>query len=357
MDVARLAGVSVTSVSRHLNGRIKLPEETVAMIEDAVRELGYRPNPHARSLSRGRSDTIGLVIPDIGNPYFGKLAAAVERAARSHGLALVLCATLNEAEREKEYLRQLATNYLDGLIFVTNRAKNPALADLINQTNRRVVILDEDVEGARGSKIFCDNAQAGHLATRHLIDAGHRRIAIMFGPETMMSSRDRLRGCKAAIADLGSEVSFTALLYGDYTTEHGRRAADHVLNRRDGTTALIAANDETAIGALEVFAARGARIPHDLSLIGFDDVSPFHLFDPPLTCIRQPVEAMGRRAVELLVAGLNEKETALTVEHLPVELVSRRSVAEPRATKSIRHSLAAHAAASLGRKARQATRR
>lgn len=331
--MARLAGVSVTAVSRHLNGNIKLPDETVAMIEDAVRELGYRPNPHARSLSRGRSDTIGLVIPDIGNPYFGKLAAAVERAARSNGLALVLCATLNEAEREKEYLRQLATNYLDGLIFVTNRGKDPTLADLINDTNRRVVILDEDVEGARGSKIFCDNKQAGYLATRHLVEAGHRRIAVMFGPETMMSTRDRLAGCQAAIADLAPDASFTALLCGDYTPDHGRRAAAEILDRHDDTTALIASNDETAIGALEVFAARRIRVPDDLSLIGFDDVSPFHLFNPPLTSIRQPAQSMGRRAVELLIAGLNKKGVKSSTEHLPVELVCRQSVAPPCSTR------------------------
>ncbi|MDQ0394367.1 LacI family DNA-binding transcriptional regulator [Labrys monachus] len=333
IDVARLAGLSVTAVSRHLNGRIKLPDDTVAMIEDAVRELGYQPNPHARSLSRGRSDTVGLVIPDIGNPYFAKLAASVEQAAHKRGLALLLCVTLNRRDREQEYLRRLATNYLDGLIFVTNHPNDGSLADLINQTNRRVVILDEDIEGARGAKIFSDNAQAGYLATKHLIEAGHRRIAILSGPEHMMSSRDRLAGCRKAVAESGVEAELTALLYGEYSPGHGRRAAQALLDRSDGTTALIFASDEIAIGAIELLQERGVRVPEDMSLIGGDDVAPFHLLSPPLTSIRLPVDAMGQRGMALLIAGLNKKSTKATVEHLPVELVIRRSVAAPRAAK------------------------
>ena len=339
IDVARLAGVSVTAVSRHLNGNIKLPEQTVSMIEDAVRELDYRPNPHARSLSRGRSDTIGLVIPDIGNPYFAQLAASVERTARIYELALVLCVTLNWQEREQEYLHRLGRNYLDGLIFVTNHPNDGSLATLINQTNRRVVILDEDVEGAKGSKVFIDNRKAGYIATKHLIEAGHRRIAVLFGPELMMSTRERLAGCRAAVADSKTQVSLTSLLFGDYSVDHGRRAAERLLATRDGATALIAANDTTAIGAIEVFSREGVQIPQDLSIIGFDDVSPFHLFNPPLTCIRQPVENMGRRAVELLVAGLTKRTAKRVVEHLPVELVVRASVADLRSEdESLRES-------------------
>ncbi|MGN6582184.1 MAG: LacI family DNA-binding transcriptional regulator, partial [Rhizobiaceae bacterium] len=182
IDVAQHAGVSVATVSRHLNGHIQLPVDTVARIESAIRELGYRPNPYARSLSRGRSDTIGLVIPDIANPYFALLASAVERAAGPHGLAVVLCVTLNQSEREHEYLQRLGRNHLDGLIFLTNHAADEALAKAINEASRRVVILDEDVKKARGPKIFGDNEQGGYLAGRHLVEAGHRRLAFIGGP-------------------------------------------------------------------------------------------------------------------------------------------------------------------------------
>jgi LacI family transcriptional regulator len=339
IDVARRAEVSVATVSRHVNGRIQLPEATAKRIERAVEELGYHPNPHARSLSRGRSDTIGLVIPDIANPYFALLAAAAERAADRHGLALVLCVTLNQRAREKEYLQRLGRNHLDGLIFVTNHpAEDGSLAGMISKTNRRVVILDEDVEGARGPKIFCDNELGGYLAGRCLIEAGHRRIAFIGGPEHMMSTRARLTGCRRALAEGSSGAEIAAPLFGDYSTQHGRRAAEKLMGREDDATAVFVTSDEIAIGALEAFAREGVRIPEQLSVIGFDDVAPFHLFNPPLTCVRQPVEELGRRAVELLVSGMAGASMKTTVERLPVELMLRGSVAPPRGRRVTGHN-------------------
>jgi LacI family transcriptional regulator len=333
IDVAQRSGVSVATVSRHVNGRIQLPEATAKRIERAIEELGYHPNPHARSLSRGRSDTIGLVIPDIANPYFAVLAAAAERAADRHGLALVLCVTLNQRTREKEYLQRLGRNHLDGLIFVTNHpAADGLLAGLINKANRRVVILDEDVEGARGPKIFCDNEQGGYLAGRCLAEAGHRRVAFLGGPEHMMSTRARLAGCRRALAEATSDGEISTPLFGDYSVEHGRRAAEELFRRKDDATAVFVTSDEIAIGALEVLAREGVPIPQQLSVIGFDDVAPFHLFNPPLTCVRQPVEEMGRRAVELLVSGMVGASMRTTVERLPVELILRGSVASPART-------------------------
>ena len=329
IDVARRAGVSVATVSRHVNGRIQLPEATAARIERAIEELGYHPNPHARSLSRGRSDTIGLVIPDIANPYFAVLAAAAERAADRHGLALVLCVTLNQRAREHEYLQRLGRNHLDGLIFLTNHPADGSLAGLINKANRRVVILDEDVEGARGHKIFSDNEHGGYLAGRHLVEAGHRRLAFLGGPEHMMSTRARLAGYRRAVAEAAPDAEISTTLFGDYSVAHARRAAEELIARKDRATAVFVSSDEIAIGALEIFAREGISIPQQLSVIGFDDVAPFHLFNPPLTCVRQPVEEMGRRAVELLVSGMAGASMKTTVERLPVELILRGSVASP----------------------------
>lgn len=329
VDVAQLSGLSVATVSRHLNGRIQLPGPTVDRIERAIQKLGYHPNPHARSLSRGRSDTIGLVIPDIANAYFARLAAAVERAADRHGLALVLCVTLNQRTREQEYLRRLGRNHLDGLLFATNNPDDGSLADPISRANRRVVILDEDVKEARGPKIFSDNEQGGYLAGRHLVEAGHRRVAFFGGPEAMMSTRERLAGCRRAMAELAVDAAIVASYFGAYSVADGRRSAQQLLREGNGVTAILVASDEIAIGALEIFAREGIRIPDRLSVVGFDDVAPFHLFDPPLTCIRQPVEEMGRRAVELLVSAMAGTRVTSAVERLPVELIVRGSVAPP----------------------------
>jgi LacI family transcriptional regulator len=333
IDVAQRSGVSVATVSRHLNGRIQLPGPTVDRIQRAIEELAYHPNPHARSLSRGRSDTIGLVIPDIGNAYFARLAAAVERTADLHGLALVLCATLNQRAREREYLRRLASNHIDGLLFATNSPDDGSLVEPISRASRRVVILDEDVPDARGPKIFSDNEQGGYLAGRHLVEAGHRRIAFFAGPERMMSTRERLAGCRRAIAAHAPDAQIVTTFYGAYSVEDGRRSAERLLAGDEGVTALLVSSDEIAIGALEVFARERVRVPERFSIIGFDDVAPFHLFNPPLTCIRQPVEEMGRRAVELLVSGMAGTRMKSAVERLSVELVVRGSVAPPAARK------------------------
>ena len=195
-----------------------------------------------------------------------------------------------------------------------------------------MVILDEDVEGARGPKIFSDNEQGGYLAGRHLAEAGHRRVAFLGGPEGMMSTRARLAGCRRALAEAAPAGEIATTLFGDYSVEHGHRAAEEWIRRKDGATAVFASSDEIAIGALESFARQDVRIPEQLSVIGFDDVAPFHLFNPPLTCVRQPVEEMGRRAVELLVSGMAGASMKNVVERLPVQLVLRGSVASPART-------------------------
>jgi LacI family transcriptional regulator len=328
-DVARSAGVSVATVSRYLNNSLQLPKTTVARIRQAIDALGYQPNPHARSLSRGRSDTLGLLVPDITNPYFARLAAAVEREAARQGYGLTLCASLNTQDREREYLARLSRMAVDGIIFVTNHPDDGTLAEPILNSNRRIVILDEDVAGVKASKVLSDNEQGGFLAGRHLVDMGHRRIAFFGGPESMHSTRARLAGVRRAIAEAGVAAVVTDVYCGDYTPEHGRACAERLIATRSRATALLVSSDQIMIGALEIFRRASLRIPTRLSVIGFDDIAPFILFDPPLTSIRQPVEAMGRRAVDLLVRGLRGEDVDDVVEHLPVELVLRESVIRP----------------------------
>lgn len=156
-DIARSARVSVATISRFLNDSLRLPETTIARIRDAFDALGYQPNPHARSLSRGRSDNLGLVVPDITNPYFARLAAASEREAARQGYGLTLCASLNTHDREREYLFRLSRTAVDGIIFVTNHPDDGSLTEPIINSSRRVDILDEDVAGVKASKVFSDN--------------------------------------------------------------------------------------------------------------------------------------------------------------------------------------------------------
>ncbi|WP_334174149.1 LacI family DNA-binding transcriptional regulator [Pseudoxanthobacter sp.] len=324
-DVAARAGVSVATVSRMLNGTLELPEDTRARINEAIRALDYRPNPHARRLSRGRSDTIGLVVPDIANPFFATLVAAVEEEAGRHGLELSLFATLNRADREIGYLRLIERNHVDGLIFVTNHPDDGTLAARISGAGR-VIVVDEDVPGALAPKLFCDNEMGGRLVGRHLAENGHRRVLFLSGPPEMVSARGRLRGLQQG---LGPEADVT-IHTGDYSIAFGREAARRFIAGGCQATAIFATSDEIVIGLMEVFREAGLHVPADVSLVGFDDVGPLHLFAPPVTSVRQPIRALGARALALLLETDWQKPAEKRPpELLPVELVVRESVAPP----------------------------
>lgn len=326
-DVAIAAGVSVTTVSRFLNGSLELPATTRRRVEAAIGELGYEPNPHARRLSRGRSDTIGLVVPDIANPFFAALVAAAEEEADRRGQALSLFATLNRPGREIAYLRMLERNHVDGLVFVTNHPDDGGLAALINRTGK-VVLVDEDVPGAEAPKLFCDNHAGGYLAGLHLAEHGHRRILFVGGPGAMISTMRRFEGLRRAMTEASAGEVVLLREEGEYTTAFGRAVARRFLDEGLPATAVFASSDEIAIGMIEVFRAQGVSIPQDVSLIGFDDVGPLHLFAPPLTAIRQPVRALGQRALAVLLES-QHVDARLGEELLPVEIVVRNSVAPP----------------------------
>lgn len=328
-DVARVAGVSATTISRLLNGSLDLPAATRERIESAIRSLQYEPNPHARRLSRGRSDTIGLVVPDIANPFFATLVAAVEEEADSRGLELSLHATLNRPGRELAYLRLLERNHVDGLVFVTNHPDDGELAALINRTGK-VVVVDEDVPSARAPRLFGDNEQGGYLAGRHLAEAGHRDTLYVGGLDSMISTERRFRGFRSALSErFGGDVPIRRYA-GEYTIAYGREAARRFLDEGRPATAIFASSDEIAIGMIEVLRAAGLSLPDDLSIVGFDDISPLYLFAPPLTAIRQPVRALGRRALSLLFeTNWQAREPRFGEETLPVEIVVRNSVAPP----------------------------
>ncbi len=326
-DVAQAAGVSVTTVSRFLNGTLDLPDRTRTAVEAAILQLNYQPNPHARRLSRGRSDTIGLVIPDIATPFFATLVAAVEAEADRRGLGLTLHATLNRRERELSYLQAVRRNQVDGLIFVTNHPDDGTLAQAINVSGQ-VVVLDEDVAGTSVPKLFCDNEQGGYMAGRHLAEAGHRRSLFIGGVDAMLSGGRRFGGFQRAMTEVWGADARIERYEGEYSIGFGRSAAKRMLEARLDVTAVFATSDEITTGVLEVLNAAGIRVPQDLSLVGFDDVGPLHLFAPSVTAVRQPVRDLGIRALSLLLDTDWTDPTKLPPEEvMPVTLITRNSVA------------------------------
>lgn len=328
-DVAQAAGVSVTTVSRFLNGSLDLPARTRTAVEDAILKLNYLPNSHARRLSRGRSDTIGLVIPDIATPFFATLVAAVEAEADRRGLGVTLHATLNRRERELSYLQAVRRNQVDGLIFVTNHPDDGTLAAAIN-VGGQVVVLDEDVAGTSVPKLFCDNDQGGYLAGRHLAEAGHRQVLFLGGADAMLSGARRFAGFRRAMIEVWGTDARVERFEGDYSVEFGQRAAQRMLAANPVVTAAFTTSDEITIGVLEVLQAAGIRVPQDISIVGFDDIGPLHLFAPAVTAVRQPVRALGARALALLLdTDWTDPANLPAEEIMPVTLIARSSVAPP----------------------------
>ena len=322
-DVARAAGLSPATVSRFLNGSLHLPPETAERINSAIATLNYRPNPHARSLSRGRSDTIGLVVPDVANPFFARLAAAVEHHAGQAGLGLMLCSSVNRQTRELDYIERLRRNHVDGLLFTTNHQdEHQALRRAID-ANRNIVVMDEDVEGTSVPQVFSDNLLGGRLAARHFLAAGHRRLAYVGGPRNIMTSRERARGFSEEAVTRGGEI--VTELFGHYTMDYGRAAMEMLIDAYPEVTAVFIGADQVMYGMAQVAKERGKRLGADLSIIAYDDVGPLSLLDPPVTAIHQPVEDIGRIGFELLMARM-AGDMSTPVIRLPVTLVERSSV-------------------------------
>jgi LacI family transcriptional regulator len=328
-DVAVAAEVSVTTVSRYLNGAMRLPAETMRRIDDAVAVLRYTPNPLARSLSRGKSETIGLVIPDIANPFFARLAAAVEATAAARGYGVLLCVTLNDIDREIDYIRRIESKYVDGILFCTNHPDDGRLLKAL-QDVPCFVLVDEDITGADVPGVFAENRQGAREATTHLIAAGHRQIAMLSGPKNLLSAEERRLGFLDAIREAGPGHDAVAVFDCAYTVEAGEAAAEELLGRHPETTAVFTGSDELFLGLLKTFRRQGIRIGEDISVITCDDVEPLALFQPAITALRQDVTLMGQHALDLLIAAIMRMPMPARQIRVPMELVRRDSVRPPR---------------------------
>ncbi len=326
-DVARLAGVSPAAVSRHLNGRISLPEGTRTRIDSAIAELDYRPNLLAKRLSTGRTEAISLVTPEIDNPFFAELAANCEDAAARAGYSVYITSTRGDAEREIAAIARLRDQHVDGMIFMTNHADDGRLLRALSGL-RNVVLVDEDVPGACQPRIFVENESGARAAVDHLIALGHRDIWLIGGSIGTHSSGEREAGWRHALREAG--LSPGHAISGSYHRDHGRAAARQLLSlpAGDRPTALLAGSDEIALGLIEVFRDAGLRVPQDISIVGYDETPFSGLIAPALTTVRQPVAEIGQQAFETLHALIEGQEVAPETR-FPVSLIVRGSTAPP----------------------------
>jgi DNA-binding LacI/PurR family transcriptional regulator len=324
-DVARLAGVSTASVSRALNGTGQLSATTRASIEAAVEQLGYRPNTIARSLVTKSTQTIAFLLPDITNPFYAALVSGIQEFALAHDHTMLLCTTEGDAEREEQYLellraKQVDGALVDGLVLPTSR-----IARFV-EDGFPIVCLDRDIAARSIPLVQVDNRLGGRMATEHLLELGHHRIAHVTGARSLRISEDRLAGFRDAFAAVGMKP-LELVAEGRFTEEGGYDATKTLLGRGIDFTAVFAANDLSAVGVLNALAEAGLRVPDDVSVVGFDDFRLAAYTTPPLTTIHQPAAEIGARATEMLI-DLTQGRRIRKLRHLlPPQLVVRGSTA------------------------------
>lgn len=326
-DVARAAGVSTASVTRHLAGqRIRSADE----VSRAIEQLGYRPSAVARSLRSGRHHSIGVIVPDISNPFFAALVKGIEREVRPHGLQVILGNSDEDAAREESLVRELSQR-TDGLIMAP-LSENDEIPNLLSEAGLPLVFVDrETASGPDVDRVLVDNAAGVHAAVDHLVGLGHTRIATISGRLDSTPGRHRHEAFLAATAGHGLSLDDDLVRLGDFREESGRveMAALWDLPRRP--TAVVVANNLMTAGALLALGELGVDVPRDLSLVGFDDLPLAALLDPPLTVVSRPDVEEGAAAARLLVERLTATDAPPTAHQvLPVELVVRGSTSAPR---------------------------
>ncbi|MBC7255670.1 MAG: LacI family DNA-binding transcriptional regulator [Chloroflexi bacterium] len=325
-DVAERAGVSRQTVSRAINNKGEIRAETRARVLAAARELGYRPSSIARGLKTRRTLTLGLVVPDIANPFFAEVVRGASERADAAGYSVLLCNTDENAEREWAILRMLESHRVDGLVLISSRLSEEMLAETIARW-RPIVLVNRSPQEERPGVgwVLVDDAHGARRAVRHLLERGHRKIGFLAGVPTSRSGRERLRGYREALAEAGLSAPEGWVAPCAPTVEGGREATLALLNRHPELTALLAYNDLVAVGAQQACRTLGRDIPKDCALIGWDDILFAAYVSPPLTTMRMPKMEIGQRAMELLLTLLREPEEAPAPIVLETTLIVRET--------------------------------
>jgi LacI family transcriptional regulator len=330
-EVAALAGVSLGTVSNVLNRPDKVAPTTVERVQAAIAELGFVRNDSARQLRAGRSSTVGLVVLDGGNPFFGDVARGAEDAAMAGGFAVLVGNSDESPERERTYLDLFAERRVAGLLVSPAGDDLSRIARLRDQ-GTAVVLVDRRADDEHFSSVSVDDVAGGRLAVSHLVDVGRRRIAFVGGPFGIRQIADRHAGALAAATAAGVELE--VIPTSTLSVLEGRRVGEELQRRpaADRPDAVFAANDLVAVGLEQAFIMRGTvRVPDEIAIVGYDDIAFAEAAVVPLTSIRQPAQDLGRRAFELLLHQVEHGQD-VELEHVEFtpELVVRQSTVDER---------------------------
>ncbi|GAA4191086.1 LacI family DNA-binding transcriptional regulator [Microbacterium oryzae] len=345
-EVARLAGVGRSSAARALGGYGSVSESTRDRVLAAARELGYETNELARSMSTGETRTIGVVLADIANPFFAGVLRGITEVCAAEGFDTIVVNTDEDVEREQAAVRLMLAKQVDGIV-VSPTGGADADADHLEAAISRgvpVVQLDRTLSRLPGPAVVLDNREAAFAATQELLSAGHRRIALAWGPRSevpadtvaglqtaaqadLSTTRERLIGYLRALADAGLPADPRLVMTGDQTVDGVARFTREALSAERPPTAVVVTETDAALGVLQVLREQSLQSPRDLSLVGFDDAPWVQYLDPPLTVLSQPVEELGERSAQELLALMRGRPVSASLVHLSARLIRRSSVA------------------------------
>lgn len=332
-DVARRAGVSTATASRVINGTpYTVADELRQRVLHAVEELQYVPNAHAQMLARSQRLTVGIIVHDVSDPYFAEITRGLQRVATDHGRLVIICNSYREPDRELAYIELLRAQQVGAVILAgsgylseeVTGALNAKLSAYAGDGGRVVVIGRHEMAG---DAVMPANEEGGYAITAELLELGHVRIGVIGGPPTLTTTADRLAGVRRAAAERGHNLPGERSVEGDFSRDGGEAAAAELLDRHPDVTAILALNDEMAVGALATLRSRGIAVPGDVSVAGFDDMPIARYVTPPLTTVNLPLVEMGALAMRM---AFQPAGTTPRVEPIPAHVVRRDSTAPHR---------------------------
>lgn len=333
-DIAEEAQVSVATVSRVLNGSAPVSRTTRAKIEAIMHKHQFQPNAVARSLTKKETGIIGVILPDITNPFFPEVFSGIEQEGLASGHTFFLCNTLGDYGKESHFLNLMREKRVDGILFMGGRVNlrvcDPALARELAEHARSIplVLLNGDVKDAGLTRVATDEAAGTTLAVRHLIGLGHTRIGFLGGARHMSTTAVKVRAFRRTMKEAGLAVRDAWTIPGGFSADAGREQMNRLLSLRDLPTAVCCVNDFTAIGAIKAAAERGLNVPEDMSVVGFDDILLARHVIPELTTVSQQAGELGRTAVRVL-RELMGGAAARKLTPLEPRLIVRQSTAPP----------------------------
>jgi LacI family transcriptional regulator len=332
-DVARLATVSVATVSAVINGTVPVSPARTKRVRDAMEALDYHPDHVARSLKTGKTQAIGMVVPDVTNPFYPEVIRGVEQAAERAGYSIIFCNSNEDPEQERRGLQTLIARRVDGAL-IACCDNTSTTYDLVMRRNIPAVFLDRIPAGVNAPRISTDNFKAGLVATRHLLELGHERIAVVAGRMNLSPHVDRIEGFRKAMQEAGLPVKDEYFCTGSLSSDTGYVIGKRLLELECRPTAIFCTNNKTLLGLVRALGESQVKCPEEVSILGFDDFAWTENFHPKLTTIVQPAHELGRRGTEMLIQEIKRQEGDVgPVSSEPIlleaQLCIRQSTAPP----------------------------